>query len=293
MSRVNPPRSDFYELAAADFDRLKGARPDLAELLAYFAAVLELQRDARSAFRPALKTVDLQAGSERLAEEQPFLQPGAVQVDAGTFDALLNRIIAVSRERTGAGEDAWPPVAVPDDSWRQAVVAGALGDEASLQAAAERVDMDPSRLAFLACQVVSPFLETYADSLRDAVAEAQWQGGRCPVCGGEPVMGELTEDTGQRRLHCHLCRTAWTFQRVECPFCGTKDQEKLRYFFDEEAPAYRVDVCDACGTYLKTVDFRRPNGIQSVWLHSIVTLHLDVVASREGFHRETNKMFGL
>lgn len=80
---------------------------------------------------------------------------------------------------------------------------------------------------------------------------------------------------------------------MECPFCNNTEQKELRYFSGENDKIYRVEVCDRCKTYLKTVDNReRENGVL-LFVDNLVTLHLDLVAKREGFQRETNRLFGL
>ena len=105
-------------------------------------------------------------------------------------------------------------------------------------------------------------------------------------------MGRLEKETGKRLLQCHLCRTEWAFKRLECPFCGNSNQEKLRFFCDQEDPAYRVEVCDLCKTYLKTVDAREVDKEVSLFVEDLATLHLDLVAEREGFRRGADRRSG-
>ena len=53
---------------------------------------------------------------------------------------------------------------------------------------------------------------------------------------------------------CATCLTVWPFRRVLCAHCGEEDERKLGYF---QSPAYdhlRIDACDTCRHYLKTVD---------------------------------------
>ena len=105
-------------------------------------------------------------------------------------------------------------------------------------------------------------------------------------------MGKLAAETAKRFLQCHLCRTEWAFKRLECPFCGNSDQEKLRFFCDEQDLTYRVEVCDLCKRYLKTIDIRETGKPASLLVENVATIHLDVVAHREGFEGERNRPFG-
>ena len=102
-------------------------------------------------------------------------------------------------------------------------------------------------------------------------------------------MGRLDKDSGKKQLQCHLCRTDWTFKRVQCPFCGNNDQDKLRFFYDEADAVNRVEVCERCKRYLKTVDTRSTERDIALPVENLATLHLDIIAQREGYHRQTNR----
>src|SRR5262249_58836234 len=86
---------------------------------------------------------------------------------------------------------------------------------------------------------------------------------RCPSCGGKPQLSIIraTADSpsseGGRTLQCAVCLSEWPIRRVLCVHCGEETEAKLGYF---HAPAFdhlRVDVCETCRHYLKTVDLTR------------------------------------
>ncbi len=285
----------FYGPALAQIRELKGTRPELASLLDYYAAVVEAQQDAKLSFHPDLDGLDVELRRSKASEGLPLLGPEDIKVDWGLFDSLFDRISQISRERaeTPDGMGSWPSISRCNREWHDALLAGLLKDKALLDESAEGAGISPDTFAFLACQTAVPFLETYAERLKDSVDDSAWFRGYCPICGAEPLMGKLDKETGKRTLQCHLCRTDWAFQRLQCPFCGTSDQEKLRFFWDQEDPAHRVEVCDLCKTYLKTVDARETDEGLSLLVENLATLHLDLVAKREGFERETNRLFGL
>jgi FdhE protein len=91
----------------------------------------------------------------------------------------------------------------------------------------------------------------------------------------------LRED-GQRSLLCSLCGHEWAIQRIFCPFCDNKDQETLHYFFSEQERDYRVDVCDQCKKYIKTIDTREMKRPVYAFVEQISTLHLDMLAQEQG-----------
>src|SRR5262249_10943336 len=78
---------------------------------------------------------------------------------------------------------------------------------------------------------------------------------RCPHCGGAPQVAVLeTGDGGPRQLLCATCLTLWPLRRVVCPSCGEEREKQLAYFRSPDLNHVRVDACDSCGRYLKTID---------------------------------------
>jgi FdhE protein len=112
----------------------------------------------------------------------------------------------------------------------------------------------------------------------------EWQENVCPLCGARPGMAELTGEEGRRRLSCSACFYTWSFKRMKCPSCGSEDTEKLSYFTAGEG-ATRVDTCRACSRYIKTRDARKGDSDVPLEVEDLLTIHLDLLASREGFER--------
>ena len=74
--------------------------------------------------------------------------------------------------------------------------------------------------------------------------------------------------------------------RLKCPFCETEDDKELRYFYAEgEGKAHRVDVCEKCKRYIKTLDIREMAGEVIPIIEDMGTLYLDVLAQKEGYLR--------
>ncbi len=287
-------REDSYELVLVQIRELKNTRPELGSLLDCCAAILQAQRETRASFHPDFDGLDIDVCRARASDGAPLLRSGDIKIDWGLFDGLLDRIgqIILQRAETPNSLGSWLSMRRNRKEWADAFLKGLMEDRDLLDQAAERVGIRRNVLAFLACQTYAPFLEAYAEGLTETVDDSAWLRGYCPICGGDPLMGRLEKETGKRRLQCHLCRTEWTFKRLECPFCGNSDQQTLRFFCDQENPAYRVEVCDLCKRYLKTVDAREMENERSLFAVDLATLHLDLVAEREGFCRETNGRFG-
>jgi FdhE protein len=128
-----------------------------------------------------------------------------------------------------------------------------------------------------------PALEMVAEKYHDVIEKSEWTEGYCPVCSKEPKIAELREEEGFRYLYCNQCGFEWNYLRIKCPFCGNEDQQELAYFTIDGEEKYRVDVCNNCKRYIKTVDFRKTTEKANLDVEDIATLHLDILASEEGY----------
>jgi formate dehydrogenase accessory protein FdhE len=117
---------------------------------------------------------------------------------------------------------------------------------------------------------------------------------RCPVCGGAPVVGVLREEGhgARRRLVCGLCLTEWDYLRVVCVKCGEQRFEALPVFSAEQCPHARVDACDTCRSYLKTIDATRDGRAIPV-VDDLATLALDLWAREQGYARVRTNLVGI
>jgi FdhE protein len=169
-----------------------------------------------------------------------------------------------------------------------------VGDSENLKSIAQNHNLNPDLLLFFGLNLGETFLELYAQKLKDKFDQENWLKGSCPVCGNFPAMERLRREDGKRILWCGFCGTQWHYKRIMCPFCGNENHNSLRYFFTEgdsslaENP-FRVDVCDKCKKYIKTIDERKmpENEIIDFPLENINTLYLDLLAQKEGYESPT------
>jgi formate dehydrogenase accessory protein FdhE len=116
----------------------------------------------------------------------------------------------------------------------------------------------PAPAALIAWTFLQGYAEYLADHTEQPAAEAL--GGStpylCPACSGRPLVGVLRPlgDGGKRSLICSLCATEWEFRRIVCPACGEESVDKLPVFVAEEVPHVRVEACDTCHYFIKTID---------------------------------------
>jgi FdhE protein len=128
-----------------------------------------------------------------------------------------------------------------------------------------------------------PFLIRHCEDLLKLVNLEQWRRGYCPICGGNPDFAFLDKERGGRWLVCSRCDAEWPFQRLQCPYCGTQNQDNLAYFTNDKG-LYRLHVCERCHSYLKTIDLRQTEDEVLLPLERYLTLDIDAQAHQDGYH---------
>ena len=160
-------------------------------------------------------------------------------------------------------------------------------DNNYFQLLAEENSASEDLLVFIALSVAKPFFEAAAEKIRDLIAEDEWLKHYCPVCGSPAQIATLDGQDGKRFLHCMLCGTKWRFMRLQCSFCGNNQASGLK-FMAEEGSSYRIDLCDNCGRYIKTLDERKFSeaGKEIIpVVEDIATMYLDMVAEKKGYKK--------
>lgn len=116
----------------------------------------------------------------------------------------------------------------------------------------------------------------------------------CPTCGSLPQVVILRpEGEGARRsLLCCFCLREWGFRRVLCPSCGETDKEKLPYYTAAECKHVRVEACDSCLHYVKSVDLSL-DGLADPMVDEVALSALDVWAFERGYQKVAKNLIGL
>jgi len=116
----------------------------------------------------------------------------------------------------------------------------------------------------------------------------------CPFCNARPVAGVLRGegDGAKRWLLCSLCSTEWPFLRVACPSCGERDKDMLPIYKAADFDAVRVEACDSCKTYIKSVDLTR-DGHAVPMVDELATVALNMWADEHGYAKVETNLLGL
>jgi FdhE protein len=82
---------------------------------------------------------------------------------------------------------------------------------------------------------------------------------RCPGCNALPLLGVLRPegDGGKRFLLCSFCSREWEFRRILCAKCGEENEKMLPVYVAEQLPHLRMECCDTCRHFLRTVDLTK------------------------------------
>lgn len=140
------------------------------------------------------------------------------------------------------------------------------------------------------------FLQPYAEYLADYAAHSPLHATPpvCPLCSSKPVVGVLRPegDGGKRSLICALCANEWNFRRIVCPACGEEDVHKLAVYTAREYPHVRVEACDTCHTYIKTVDLTKDGRAVPV-VDELATISLNLWASDHGYTKLHANLLGI
>ena len=155
----------------------------------------------------------------------------------------------------------------------------------------------PSDQHFFAKAAIQPYASWLAESgVAPIDRPVPRAGNRCPFCGGRPQLSILVaageSDGGGRQLLCATCLTAWPFRRVVCVYCGEEDERKTGYFHTPAFDHLRLDACETCRHYLKTVDLTRL-GLAVPLVDEVAGAPLDLWARERGYEKIELNLLGL
>jgi formate dehydrogenase accessory protein FdhE len=157
----------------------------------------------------------------------------------------------------------------------------------------DRTEVSPSvPEEFLARAFLQP-----SAMLARARSRANWNGythSLCPFCGRKPGAGILRQrgDGGSRSLLCSFCLAEWEFRRIVCAGCGEEDHLKLPVYTASDFDYIRVECCDTCKQYLKTVDLTK-NGLADPVVDEIAAAPLDLWAREQGYAKLEPNLVGM
>lgn len=265
-------------------ERLKEKKPLYSEILSFYEQIIK-EQDAEN---PSVNIQDTEtANSIRASQAKegfPLIDRSDFVIDIPASIRLFETIGKIGkrtnekmRSNIQAMEEA---IAVNAFNLRELL--GKFSDGSLIAKIAEEFDIDKAILRFMVDASIQPSIRENVAKLKNQVDLENWRRGYCPICGSLPYISRLNE-SGRRSFLCSFCRFEWPSDRLKCPFCENSNHEKLQYYYTDGEEAYRVDVCDECRQYIKTVDSRKLDYEPDLILEDVVTMHLDILATEKGY----------
>lgn len=147
-----------------------------------------------------------------------------------------------------------------------------------------------------AALLASAFLQPYAELLRCRAMRPATSSGcaLCPFCNRKPGSGVLRQlgEGGARSMICSFCVAEWEFRRIVCPGCGEENDKMLPVFTASDFDYVRLECCDSCKTYIKTVDLTK-NGRAEPVVDELASAPLDLWAREHGYAKLQNNLLGM
>jgi FdhE protein len=255
-----------------------------AEVLNFYAELVTFQRRLYASFPSSAPQDSIATASPDLALLlQHFPELLAILKRVGT-----SPVAETARQLALQGPAAW--ITYIKDYWTNSGSA-----ESSRAAQHSRTEAQPAATEALVEFVLRVFLQPYAEFLALHRPAPPLAGTRnvCPLCVSPPLLGVLRPegDGGKRFLVCSFCLYEWEFRRILCPTCGEETESKLPVYIAEQFPHIRVEACDTCKFYLRTIDLTKDGHAVPV-VDDLAAIPLTLWAHEHAYSRAHPNLLG-
>jgi FdhE protein len=294
-------RENLMHSAEQRWQAVLDTRPDLEPalslqrrllaLVADLAVALERGRLPRLSLPPKYLAAKLTRGVPIFAGEPiplpvPVLAPSLL----GLCDAL---------REGGAGEAAAHIRQAIDEGHIEPgslLTASFNRDQGAIRSGAVHRGLSPDLVWLVAELAVSPFAHVLQQTIvaGERAGEVRaaldaWNRGYCPACGSWPAVAEVVG--GHRTLCCSFCASAWELTTYGCIYCEESGQPFVTAAPNEARKDRRLELCAACGGYVKTLDLPALSPFPLLSISDIESTDLDVAAMEHGYVRPPLKEF--
>jgi FdhE protein len=259
---------------------LAATHPFAAEALRFYERIAGFQKSLYASLEAGATAKTRPPGSLRAEIELLLLLPWFASFLNFLQDIAPSPLARSAAELSAAGGTRWEEVL--DEFWGSPDAAP-LNETESL----------------LGWIFLQPYAELLADHTTrpDGGAEVQGTPPLCPLCAGRPHVGVLRPlgDGAKRSLICSLCATEWDYRRLLCPACGEENVDKLPVYTAEGADEFshlRVEACDTCRHYIKTVDLTKSGRAVPV-VDELAAIPLSLWAAENGYTKVSTNLLGL
>lgn len=291
--------------ATRRWDALQAAQPDLAPAVDLQRQLLGLVIDVMDVIdRGRLPRLSLPPKylAAKLARGVPALSGEPIPLPLAVLKPALIRLCE-ELAAGGAGETAEHIKAALVETRMDAgslLTSSLARDQQAIRVGAAHRGLAPDLVWLVAELAVSPFAYALQQALfppgGDAAlagALAAWAHGYCPLCGSWPAIAEVVAE--RRALRCSFCAFAWETASRGCVYCGEAGDKFVAPQADapvvEARRHRRVEICNACRSYMKAVDVTDLSPFPLVAIADLETMDLDMAAIERGYSRPHLKDF--
>jgi formate dehydrogenase accessory protein FdhE len=268
--------SNEYDARIRRAEKLIAEKSSASELLSFYKRIASFQKTFLALISDAALE---QPAATQFASVRDLLDLTVLLPHFRSFLSLIeqnapNALAAAAREIA----------ALPSDSWI-----------ALLTAYWENGGRCDQQIGAFAQFFPRAFLEPYAAYVagRRAVPPVLATPRVCPLCGGRPLFGvlRLEGDGGKRCMVCSFCGYEWEFRRILCPTCGEEEEKKLPVYVAEQFPHVRVEPCDTCKFFIRTIDLTKDGHAVPV-VDDLAAIPLTLWAHELGYSRLEPNLLG-
>ena len=268
---------------ASDYDgrirraeRLAALHPFTQEVLTFYKKISEFQKNLYARMLPGgkLRRVDKNVPSSRQELQIEGLLPHFQEFLKFAATSAPVTLAGSARQLSTQSPEAWANIL--QDYWATS------GRDDRPNAAFDQF-------------LPRAFLQPYAEHLAGdrAADETSAFPSLCPLCGARPLLGVLRPegDGGKRFLLCSFCLREWEFRRIFCATCGEETETKLPVYVAEQFPYIRVEACETCKFYLRTIDLTK-DGNAVPLVDDLAAIPLSLWAEEHGYSRAQPNLLG-
>jgi FdhE protein len=261
-------------------ETLAAQHPFAARILSFYLQIVKFQRDLYGRFEQASTGKSAESrGGGNFPPELPELLASFPAFLALIEKHAPSRLVEVAREMRLSNPEVWSDLL--NRVW---------AEPENLDAPNSLATADPAEFVAMA------FLQPYAEFVRTRLQLSleSYTHSLCPFCSRKPTLAVLRPlgDGARRNLLCGFCLCEWEYRRIVCPGCDEKDHAKLPVYTAEEFPYIRVECCDTCRTYLKSIDLSK-NGLADPLVDELASIPLDLWAQEHGYAKLRANLLGM
>jgi len=275
-------------------DRISGAaetiikkRPDYAPMLRLYSRIFIEQEESKKDLKLNEFTISDDLLRTKQKEGFPLVDHSRFEIDFIQSEKLLKKLCSLFSESESeyafSAERVLKAVEDGTIDIGRFITAYLRDDGPAINDLMEQISAESGHFALLLYNSIKPSLMTFAEKTSPLLDEGiSRERGICPICGSAPALSVFLKD-GNRSLVCSFCWHQWKTSRITCHHCGNTDHESLKYYAVEDEEEYRIDVCEKCKNYIKTVDSRNADRYIYPSLEYVSTPHLDIKITEMGY----------